>query len=140
MCISVPVSRQTSVQPTWLQQALFDKPRRLFAVGGVILLLVFLLNPISPFTSLVVIVGLILMAGLATMTEDGKGKVGYEPMSGLRVRISFWFVLLAGISTLFGGMALYVGIVFAAFGSNLIISDWRRRRFWLTGKPLASAQ
>lgn len=100
--------------------------------GGLILLLIYLLNPITPYTSIILTANLLLMVGLAFMAEDRMGKQGYEPMSGLRTAFSFWFTFLGGAAALFGGMLFFIGVLSVTFGSYLIFSEWRRRRYWLS--------
>jgi len=132
MCISIPVSQESQSGNSRLRKLLAERPRLLFALGGLLPFALFLLFPKTILSLTVLVADGLLLFTLGWMASVGRGRPGFQPLSPVRLGFSFWFCLIGGSLALFGGVCLALGTLLAAIGAHLVISEWRWRRFWLS--------
>ncbi|MBU0501589.1 MAG: hypothetical protein KJ558_07960 [Gammaproteobacteria bacterium] len=135
MCISIPVSKGSHSDDSRLRKLMTERPRLLFALGWSLPLALFFLLPQGIHSLAILLTDGLLLFTLGWMAGAGRGRHGFQPMSPIRIGFSLWLSLIGGSLALWGGLSLVLGLLIAAAGAHLVISEWRWRRFWHSKRP-----
>jgi hypothetical protein len=124
MCICIPISKGNTQPPSGRWRRLVAKPRLLFALGALVVALFAQVLQPTVWPNLLAV---LLVAGLTTTGWQAATPL---PLSPIRTGFSFWSMLLGSLLALSTGGWLLPGLLLYLGGGWLVVSEWRRQRFW----------